>query len=357
MHLASGDVLTIENLLYAAICGSYNDAFHVLGVLIAGSTQNFINQMNDRAAACGATDTTYAVDISGYRDASVTTAEDTARIALIAAQNELYVKIASASSYRKNGLSIDNRNALISGKETNLYYNAKCRGMSAGYTNRAGNCVVSLYESNGGHYVGVVLGGADGDDGTNHAYALSNSLIRWVDKTYTYLEILSPDTVICTLPVTVSDLTSEIEVKARESIRYFLPADCEVGKDVIYSLRLSYTSLEAPVTEGIPVGYVAILYQGKVIGSATLYTAGSAERSSFVSSLNAMQDLIKSRRFLAGAIFFVVVTTAWLTTEALLLRRRRHRWDKYFSEKLEAPERMARKKPSQPKAQSRPNGK
>jgi D-alanyl-D-alanine carboxypeptidase len=163
LHVEAGDVVTVQQLLYAAICGSYNDAFHVLGVLIAGSTQNFINQMNDRAATCGATDTTYAVDISGYRDASVTTAEDTARIALIAAQNELYVKIASASSYRKNGLSIDNRNALISGKETNLYYNAKCRGMSAGYTNRAGNCVVSLYESNGGHYVGVVLGGADGE--------------------------------------------------------------------------------------------------------------------------------------------------------------------------------------------------
>ena len=342
LKLEVGDLLSVEDLLYAAICGSYNDAFDALGVLIAGNKQDFILQMNTRAAELGATATTYT-DISGILDTSTTTVNDTLTIARVAAEHPLYVRIASAASYRKNGLSIDNRNALISGKETNLYYNAKCRGMNAGYTNRAGNCAVTLFESNGGHYLSVILGGRDGADGTNHAYALTNRLMSWVDRTYTYLELISPETVVCTLPVTVSDLTTEVEIKARESLYSFLPSHCEIGKDITYSIRLSYTELEAPVTEGMHVGYVAILYEGQILASTPLYTAGTAERSSFVSSLRAMRALTGSRPFVAGAVFFVVVAGGWLLIEYLLQRKRHNRWNKYFSDKLEAPEELARK--------------
>lgn len=343
LKLEVGEMLTVEDLLYAAICGSYNDAFDALGVLISGTKQDFVSRMNARAVECGATNTNYA-DVSGILDASTTTVNDTARIALVAAQNELYTRITATASYKKNGYSIDNRNSLISGKDTNLYYNAKCRGMSAGYTNLAGNCAVTLSKSEGGNYICVVLGGADGPDGTNHAYALTNSLIRWVDRTYTYLEIISPETVVCSIDVTVSDLITSLEVKTNESLYYFLPADCNVGDELTYSLRLTHPSLEAPVAEGMHVGYVAILYQGKVIASAPLYTAGSAERSSFISSLKSMQSLVKSRPFVAGGSFFLLAMLGWILTEFLIRRHRHRRWDKYFSEKLEAPERMARRR-------------
>lgn len=335
-------LLTVEDLLYAAICGSYNDAFDALGCLIAGDKQEFIRQMNTRATECGAKNTNYA-DISGILDASVTTAEDTAAIARVAAANPLYTRITATESYRRNGLSIYNRNSLISAHETNLYYNPKCKGMNAGYTNRAGNCAVTLIKSTGGNYICVLLGGREGEDGTNYAYRLTNTLIRWVDTSYTFLEIISPETVVCTLPVTVSDLITEVEIKVKESLFYFLPASTKLGEELTYSIRLDHTTLEAPFPQGMKVGYVAIVYRGKVIGNATLYTASTAERSSFIGNLQAMQDSLKSRAFLAGAICFALLTIAWLLTEYLIIHSRRHRWDKYFSEKLEAPERMARK--------------
>ena len=134
-------------------------------------------------------------------------------------------------------------------------------------------------------------------------------------------------------------MTVEVEVKADQAVSAYLPISAEIGKDVTYSIRLSYTELEAPVTEGTFVGYVAILYQGEILATASLYTAGSAARSSFISSLKSIQDLLGDRRMIAGGIFFIVLLTAWITVGRLYNRHQRKRWNKYFSAKIDTTKR------------------
>ena len=92
------------------------------------------------------------------------------------------------------------------------------------------------------------------------------------------------------------------------------------------------------------MGYVAILYNGKVLGTVPLYTAGSAERSNIISSLKAIEDLTQNRRVMAGLIFFAVSLTVWIITEQIVASRRRHKWDKYFSMKMQPPADRTRKK-------------
>ena len=65
--------------------------------------------------------------------------------------------------------------------------------------------------------------------------------------------------------------------------------------------------------EGTHVGYVAVIYQGRVLGTLPLYTAEKAERSSIIGSLKALKALTSSRPVLAGLIFFVVAVAAWIT--------------------------------------------
>ena len=149
------------------------------------------------------------------------------------------------------------------------------------------------------------------------------------------MDILTPDTVICTIPVTVSDMVTEVEVKTDQTLTAYLPSTATVGKEITYSIRLMHTELEAPVEVGIFVGYVAVLYNGEIIDTLPLYTASTAERSSFVSSLKAISALFESRRVVAGCIFFVVVLVAWITAEALWIRHNHRRWNKYFSSKID----------------------
>ena len=338
LHIEEGDVLTVEQLLYIALCGSYNDAYDILACYIAGSLDAYVEEMNTRAAALGAHDTQFT-DASGVDDSSRTTAKDLSKIAKAAYDNQLYMDITSTTRYactktlKMTAQTVSNRNALIYSTTTTQYYNGKCRGMSAGNTPRAGSCVVTVATNGKESYLCIVMG-ADETDERDFGYVVANRLIDWVYEAYTYMEVISPDTPICTLPVTVSDMTTEVEIRAAESLSCYLPAGLELGKDITYSVRLIHSSLEAPVVEGTMVGYVAILYNGKTVDTLPIYTAGSAERSSFVGSLKRIQALTESRVFRAGAIFFVVVLLAWIITEYILLQRRRHKWDKYFSMKM-----------------------
>ena len=347
-QLEEGELYTMEQLLYLAVCGSYNDAYNTLAYIIGGgNVQEFVNLMNQRAAELGARSTT-ATDPTGIADSSLTTAEDLFCIALSAVQNPLYMQICGSAFYDMPAGRIYNRNALVSAATENRYYNPYCRGLTAGSTPLGQASVITLAQKENDSYLCVVLGARDESDkegGENYSYVVANRLIDWGYDNFRYLEVLTPESVVCTLPVTVSDMTDSVEVVPAEPLSLYVPVGAQPGRDLTFSIRLMYDALEAPVQPGMHVGYVAVVYDGEILGTAALYTAGSAERSSFISRLMQIQSLTQSRRVRAGGIFFLVALTAWLLTEALIARYRRHKWDKYFSRKIDMSETLLRRRP------------
>ena len=213
--------------------------------------------------------------------------------------------------------------------------------VSSGSTKSGEGSVIALARKDGETYLCVVLGALETET-TEYGYAIANRLINWAFENYAYREIVSAGKPICTLPISVSDLTGEVEVCPHDSFSAYLPMGAE--DEIEYSIRLMYTELEAPVEEGTHVGYVAVIYRGRVLGTLPLYTASGAERSSFVSSLQALKSLTTSRPVLAGLIFFVVSITAWIIIETAITVRRRHKWDKYFSQKIELPPDIMKRK-------------
>lgn len=331
--LRAGEIYTVEELLYLAVCASYNDAYQALAVLSCDTTEDFLTQMRAKAVALGAQNA-YFGDVCGVDDSSSVSADELARIALAATQNELFMKISATQKYDCQGHWLYNRNALISAKTTASYYNGKCRGMSAGSTDRAGNCVVTLAKKDGDSYLCIVLGGKETED-TQFGYRIANRVIDWVYDTYTYMNIITPDTVICSIPVESSDLTEEVEVRTDQTVSWRLPAGSTIGTDITYSIRLLSPTLEAPVTEGTFVGYVSVIYKGEILTTVRLYTAGTAERSALIDSFLGIRRLTQNRAVLAGIIFFIVALLSWLIAEYVLAKRRKNRWKKYFDKKAE----------------------
>lgn len=347
MGLKKDDVLTVEQLLYASVCGGYNDAFYVLGIHFGETVNGFCQRMNERAAELGMSASTSYTDLTGILSGSRTTANDLAKLSLAAYENELYMKLCDTDSYRVisavGDWTVYNRNALIGSHATALYYNPYCRGIGAGSTSSDGNCAVTVAEHDGERYLCLAMSGVVGDESLG--YKAVNAMIRWAYKTYAYVEVISPDTEICKIPVTISEKVSEIEVRTTESLSAYLPKDVKIGvtgsaEGVRYSIRLLNPSLEAPVREGTFVGYVAILYGDRTLGTLPLYTTESAERSGMISRLLSIRALVENRAFLAGLIFFVLSVSAWITVSAILRHRRKHRWDRYFSETSDLPRRM-----------------
>ena len=338
LDLKGGEVLTVEQLLYAAICGSYNDAFCVLACFLDGSVSAFAERMNRRATELGATQSLFT-EPCGTDDTSKTSAVDQFLIARAAHQNALYMQICGAAKYSlPNDLNlkvsvIRNRNSLISSITTTQYYNGNCNGMSAGGTDKGGNCVLTSATIGGEDFLCIVLGGADIED-QNYGYIVTNRMLDWIEDNYSLTKVLSPETEVGSIPVTLSALTADIEIRATETLSYFLPSHLELGKDITYSLRLKSGSLEAPVEEGTYVGYVAVMYGSKTLGTAELYTTESAQRHGFIGSMKWLEDLLSNRPIFAAIIFFVVVLVGWIVTEQVIRIRRRHKWDKYFSKKM-----------------------
>ena len=346
LRISAGDMTTVDQLLYAALCGSYNDAFYILGIITAGSIDAFLELMNGRAKELGMVDTGFS-DPTGMKSGSRTSAADMAKLMRVAYENDLYMERCNAESFAFSSVKIAktvyNRNALLCSYETQKYYNKYCNGMSAGSTTADGNCVLTVAKHDRDTYFCIVLG-AEESDGTEYGYRVVNNLIRWAVDTYAYIPVISPETKICTLPVTVSDTVTEVSVSTDETVYAWLPKGVEPGTDIKYDLRLLQTSLEAPVKAGDFVGYVAIVYGDRVLGTVKLYADLDAQRSPVGSALKEIQGIMKNRVFVAGMIFFTLAMTAWIVTECLISRHRKHKWDKYFSNKMELGEEILKSK-------------
>jgi len=338
LKIAVGDVFTAEQLLYTALCGSYNDAYYLLAAYTFGSVDAMLQKMNQRARDLE-TEHTFYRDVTGIQSGSQTTACELARIATEAYENKLYMKLCDTDAYMLKSKNISrtvyNRNALIStqGGTVTKYYDKNCYGMSAGSTPTDGNCVVTAAKHETETYLCITLGGNE-TEAYEYGYVVVKRLIDWVFDTYSYVEVISADKDVWRIPVTVSELVSEIPLRTHESFSAYIPKGTDVEKEITYSIRLESETLEAPVEKDTFVGYVAIVYQGKTLKTLPLYTTEEAERSSFIGTIKLMQELLGNRASLAGILFFCAALTAWIVTEVTLSRKRRRRWDKYFSDKM-----------------------
>ena len=346
--MEAGDFFRIEQLLYLSLCGGYNDAYYALAYIIgAGDISAFVQMMNDRARELGAVNTT-ATDPSGILDSSFTTAADLLLIAQKTVENTLYMQISGCPAYDLNGeRRIENRNALISSaQEAGRYYNSKCRGLTAGNTTLGGWTVVTMSEKENDRYLCIVLGGKVGQDerAEKFGYSIINRMIDWGYTNYRYLEVLTPETEVCKIPVRATDVADGAQLCVKESLSFYLPSDAVVGENVRFSIRLIHEELDAPVKAGTHVGYIAVIYDEEVLGTAMLYTAEDIGRSGFIGGLMNVKRLTESRAACAGLIFFCVAMLAWGIGEYLIKRARRHKWDRYFSEKIDASETFLTKK-------------
>ena len=317
--LAEGEVLTVRDLIFAAICGGYNDAALVLACLSSGSVAAFVEEMNQEAARLSATHTRYTNPTGIHDPAMATTARDVSLIAREAYGNRLYMTAASLRTYTVKATNLaparefTNRNSLISDTSQN-YYNGYCRGMNAGMTDEGGWCVVTVCERNGAANLCVVMGGQDVASGEPiPAYVYTNRLLAWANRTYAYRTVLEAGDVLDTLPVSMTGVSkSKADVVPTEALKVYLPADANLEKGLTYTTVIHDGKLTAPLKAGETVGTVSVLYQGNVVGKADLTVTEDFGRNGFLAGLMGFREYLTSRPFLISVALFVVTLLIYL---------------------------------------------
>jgi serine-type D-Ala-D-Ala carboxypeptidase (penicillin-binding protein 5/6) len=168
LGLKRGEKITVRNLLYALLLQSANDAAVALAEHVAGSVEDFLAEMNDRAHQLGARDTHFESP-NGLDDRGYSTARDMALLTVEAYRNPTFTEVVSRKvvtipAPKGKPRHIQNRNALLW-----LYPDAI--GVKTGFTSAAGFCLVGAAERDGLRLAAVVLG-APGDAFSDAAAAL-----------------------------------------------------------------------------------------------------------------------------------------------------------------------------------------
>ena len=319
LHLADGEKLTVRDLLYAAICGGYNDAACVVAYLTSGSVAAFVEDMNEEAQRLGATHTYYTNPTGLHDPAMSTTARDVSIIAREAYDNELYMLISSARTYTISETNVSasrlfsNRNALISDSSQN-YYNGYCAGMNAGMTDEGGWCVVTVCERGGASNLCIILRGMDVASGELiPAYVQTNRLLLWANRSYGYRTVLSAGESLERYKVGMTGVSkSKADVVVKEDLKIYLPTDLDVEGQLEYTVILDGGGLTAPLTAGDVVGTVTVSYQGRIVGKAPLTVNEDFKPSGFLKMLQAFKGYLMGRAFWLAIPIFIVMLLPYL---------------------------------------------
>ena len=324
MKLKVGEEIKIKDLLYGAICASYNDAAYVLAHACSGNTEAFVDLMNSRAKEFGAFSTSYTNPV-GYPDnsAMVTTLSDTVKIAEAAYGNELYMEICSRVSYSVEATNLSsarsfyNRNYLLSSGNQFNYYNSKCRGMNAGISGEAGGwSVVTVAKDDGADLICIVLGGTE-DENAIYAYDTVDKLVDWACTEYNLKTIFEVGDEIGTTDVRLTSFgTQKAVYVANEQIDLYISKS--VVPSVTYQLVLDNDELKAPITAGDQIGTVNVYCDGVLSGTAAVSIKESYELNTVMLVIDKIGDYTKSRAFLATIVSFVI-----LLPTSLILKNRR----------------------------------
>ena len=319
LHLADGEMLTVRDLLYAAICGGYNDAACVVACLSSGSVAAFVEDMNEEAQRLGAVNTNYTNPTGLHDPAMSTTARDVSIIAREAYDNDLYMLISSARTYTIAETNVSesrlftNRNALISDSSQN-YYNGYCAGMNAGMTDEGGWCVVTVYERDGASNLCIILRGMDVASGELiPAYVQANRLLLWANRSYGYRTVLSAGDTLDRRKVAMTGVSkSKADVVVKEALKIYLPTDLDVEGQLEYDLILDGDGLTAPLTAGDTVGIVTVSYQGRIVGKAPLTVNEDFKPSGFLKMLQGFKGYLMGRAFWLALPLFVIMLLPYL---------------------------------------------
>lgn len=160
MTLLPGERLSLEDLLYAILVRSANGAAVAAAEHIAGSEEEFVAMMNERATELGALDTHFTNPNGLHDPEHYSTAEDLAKITRHAIRFEDFNRVIATEDYTLDR-SISADNALISNHNTLLEEYAGADGVKTGYTRPAGRCLVGSATRDGWRLISVVL---DSDD-------------------------------------------------------------------------------------------------------------------------------------------------------------------------------------------------
>ena len=198
-----GEKISIEDLLYALMLKSANDAAYVLAEHVGGSVEGFSEMMNKKAKELGC-ENTHFVNPNGIHDEEhYTTAYDLYLISKYAMENEKFAKIVSTFQYTLSATNkYPNKDRVMQStnyflNQKSKFYNKDIKGIKTGTTLEAGNCLITEITRDGFDYITVVLGAETSES----KFSETQKIIKYAFDNYTFTNLHNKGDVIKNIEV------------------------------------------------------------------------------------------------------------------------------------------------------------
>lgn len=295
MGVRKGQRFLMENLLYALMLESYNDAAVMIAEGIGGSVEAFADQMNQKATKIGCRDTHFVtpngLDASDEGGEHHTTPSDLALImrycVSISPKKTEFLKITQMASYsfwdskNESYYHCTNHNAF-------LYMMEGALSGKTGFTTKAGYCYVGALERDGKLLI-VSLLACGWPDHKNYKWSDTRILMSYGIENYEQKEIYQEELLEDKIPVCDGQYDQKTgereaycklvyqdgaEISDRQTILIKKDEQIQIVKEIP-------DSLQAPVQEMEKVGSVSYWLNGEKIKEYPVYTDRSVKKIDF----------------------------------------------------------------------------
>lgn len=265
VFLAEGEQITVEELLKCVCVSSGNDAAVALAEKVAGVTELFVEQMNNRARGLGMDDTHFVNPTGLTAEGHVTSAHD---IALMS--RELILNHPSIREYttiwmdsiRDGAFGLTNTNRLV-----RFYQGAT--GLKTGSTDSALYCVSATAERDGMELIAVVMKSPT----SAQRFEDAKALLDYGFANYTLARVY-PDVPLAPVEVllgTTAQVQPQLERECSLLVRK--------GEEGLISTQIQLAQdLEAPVERGQKLGQMVVTVDGEVRDTIPIVASQQVDR-------------------------------------------------------------------------------
>ena len=223
--LVPGEEVTLEDMLYATLMQSANDAANVLAEYVGGTQAGFARMMNDKAAELGCTgshfENAHGLDAPGH----VMTARDVARILAALLDDPRFLEIAGALVYTMPATNMQPEARTFYTKQRMLRQNSKFYNEYAiagknGYTTGAQHTQCMAARRDGLTFIAVSMGSS------------GNMYYPWRDMRTLFayaLDDLHPVTIGAGQLRQMADAAGIAGADPQEEVTLALPLDADAG--------------------------------------------------------------------------------------------------------------------------------
>lgn len=263
VYLTAGETLTLEELLYALLLESANDAAAAIAFAVSGSIEAFSDAMNVKAAELGLDNTHFTNPHGLDNEEHYTTAKDLAKLTIHAMHNPDFARI--VSTYKKTiPLKDGEGTRLLLNHNRLLKQYADVVGVKTGFTKRSGRCLVSAAEKDGVRLVAVTLNAPD--DWQDH-----RTMLDYGFSQFHMVHLAENGEYTWEIACTGAE-NGKLTVTNTDSLSFVCPGEPEITH-VVEAPHLVFP----PITTGDIIGTVHFFNHGTEVGSLPLTAVESVE--------------------------------------------------------------------------------